>query len=367
MASMQQALVEDLESAISARTIGDRAAMLRRVTDLFLAVSVNLSDAQINLFDDVMSRLLEEIEVSARAAFGHLMATVPSAPPGIIRTLALDDAIDVASPILAHSAQVNEATLVEGARTKSQAHLLAISRRQILGESVTDVLVDRGDREVASNTAKNAGAAFSEFGYSTLVRRSLSDDDLATCVWVRPEIPRQHLLKLFVDASESLKAKLVKLKPGRADLILEIVAQASQQIQAKARDKSPDYAAAHARVYSLHAAGALGENQVAEFAQQGKFDETTVALSIVCNLPISLTERALVEEGPQQIIILGKAADLSWNVVRAVLLLQAQVRDAPALKLERCFESFTRLHAETAKKAIEFYRLRKRATLPRLH
>ena len=367
MASAQQTLVDDLERAINAKNIGDRAVMLRRVTDLFVATSGRLSDAQINLFDDVMSRLLEEIEASARAAFGHLLATIPDAPRGVVRTLALDDEIDVAGCILAHSDRLDESTLIEGARTKSQAHLLAISRRQVLGQAVTDVLVERGDREVASSTAGNAGAAFSEFGYSTLVRRSLSDEDLATCVWTRPEIPRQHLLKLFADASEALKAKLIKLKHNRADLILEIVAQASQQIQAKAREKSPDYATAYAYVQSLHAAGGLGESQLADFAQQGKFDQTTVALSIICDLPISVIERALVEEGSEQVIILGKAADLSWNVVKAILLLQAEVRGDSTLKLERCFETFTRLQAETARKAIEFYRLRKRATLPRLH
>ena len=56
-------------------------------------------------------------------------------------------------------------SLVENAKTKSQEHLLAITKRKSLAETVTDVLVERGDRDVALSVAQNAGAKFSETGY----------------------------------------------------------------------------------------------------------------------------------------------------------------------------------------------------------
>lgn len=367
MASAQQTLIDDLEHVIADKNIGDRAAMLRRVTDLFVVASGQLSDEQVALFDDVMGRLLEEIEISARAAFGHILAIVPDAPPNVIRMLALDDAIDVAGPILAHSGQVDDLTLVESAKTKSQAHLLAISRRKTLAEAVTDILVERGEQHVALSTAGNLGAIFSEFGYSTLVQRSLSDGELAACIWARPEIPRQHLLKLFADASESVKLELTSKDPGKASVILEIVAQASHQIQTRAREKSAGYAAALAHVQSLHALGGLGEAQLAEFARAGKFDETSIALSFICKLPIALVERAFVDERSEQIIVIAKAFGLSWETVKAILLLQDKVKNDSKRKLDQHFETFTRLQVETAKKAIQFYRLRERATSPPPH
>lgn len=367
MVRAHETLIDDLEHIIADKNIGKRAVMLRRVTDLFVMTSGKLSDEQIALFDDVMGRLLEEIETSARAAFGHLLAMVPDAPPKVVRTLALDDAIDVAGDILTHSQRLDDLTLVESAKTKSQEHLLAIACRKMLSESVTDILVARGDRQVALHTAKNPGAAFSEFGYSTLVRRSLSDDDLAMCIWMRPEIPRQHLLKLFADASESVKLKLTSKDPHKADCILEIVAQASQQIQTKVRERSPDFAAAHHYVQLLHTAGELGETQLAEFARASKFDETTVALSFICDLPIALIEGAFVDEQSEQIIVIAKATGLSWETVKVMLRLQAKTKNGLAPKFERSFETFTRLKVETAKKAIRFYRLRKQATSPRPH
>ncbi len=367
MTSGQQSLIDDLESVITDKNIGDRAAILRRVTDLFVGASGKLSDEQVDLFDDVMGRLLEEIETSARAAFGHMLATVPDAPPKVVRMLALDDAIDVAGPILSHSGRVDDMTLVETAKTRSQAHLLAISLRKTLTESVTDVLVERGDRQVALSTAGNPGAAFSEFGYSTLVQRSSSDGDLAVCVWSRPEIPRQHLLKLFAEASETVKRELTSKDPRKANVILEIVAQASHQIHARAREKSASYAAAYAHVQSLHESGRLDETQLAEFARAGKFDETMISLSFLCALPIALVERAFIDARSEQVIVIAKAFGLAWETVKAILLLQDSVKNDSKRKLEQHFETFTRLKVDTAKKAIQFYRLHDRAMAPRPH
>ena len=73
--------------------------------------------------------------------------------------------------MLARSEQLDEATLIENARSKSQDHLLAISQRRVLAEAVTDVLVDRGNSQVALSTARNPGAKFSDFGYTKLGRK----------------------------------------------------------------------------------------------------------------------------------------------------------------------------------------------------
>src|SRR5262245_41447575 len=146
MTSAHQDLIEQLEQAFAQWDIRHRAATVRRLTDLFGTSAETFTDDQIDLFDEVMSRLVEEIDVSARAVFGRRLAEVPQAPPRVMRGLALDDAIEVAGPVLRGSERLEDATLIEGARTKSQQHLLAISRRRALAEPVTDVLLEHGNR-----------------------------------------------------------------------------------------------------------------------------------------------------------------------------------------------------------------------------
>jgi uncharacterized protein (DUF2336 family) len=212
-------IIDQLESILASRDLSRRAGILRKVTDLFVLGSGKLSEDQIELFDNVMTRLPENIEQAARAQFGSRLAELPDAPPNVIRILASDAAIEVAGPVLRHCERLDQDALVENARTQSQDHLLAISGRKVLVEAVTDVLVERGNQAVVSSTARNGGAQFSNFGICTLVEKARDDGDLAMCVWSRPDIPRQNLVKLFVDASETVKNQLIEAHPRRAELI----------------------------------------------------------------------------------------------------------------------------------------------------
>jgi hypothetical protein len=100
---------------------------------------------------------------------------------------------------------------------------------------------------------------------------------------------------------------------------------------------------------------------LALFARSGKFDETTIALSILANLPIGLVERAITNNRTEQVLVLAKATGLGWDTTKEILLLQAGTSGSSTLELDQCCATFARLQPDTAKKAIHFYRLRERA------
>jgi len=357
-------LIEELEGAIATKGVSRRADMLRRVTDLFAAVSDRFDERQVALFDDVMGRLISGADSSVRVAMAERLAPIAKAPATVIRTLALDEAIEVAGPVLAQSERVDEDTLIISAKTASQSHLLMISRRPLIGEAVTDVLVERGSQEVAVTVAANHGARFSDFGYSRLVERSEHDDELAIRVWMRPEIPRQHLLKLVLIASAAVQRRLEAADRHSARVFSELVADARDQILAQARERSAQFAATYERLLSEYQQGKLIEADLLAFARARKFDEVTVALSLICELPIGLVERAIVDDRCEQILVIGKAIGAAWETVRAILQLKAESSPGGWHDLDQCALSFARLQPETAKKALQFYRLREQTKAP---
>jgi uncharacterized protein (DUF2336 family) len=364
LVTTHQTLVDELEAVVVNRNISSCADVLRRVTDLFVTGSGGFTDEQRALFDDVMGRLVDEIGNFARAAFGERLAAIANAPPKVSRTLALDDSIEVAGPLLVHSDQLDDETLIEGAQTKSQEHLLAISRRKLLSEGITDVLVERGNQQVVVSTAANSGARFSEIGYSTLITRSETDDELALTVWARPEIPREHLLTMFAATSEAVRVKLEDSDRGKAALVRNMIKQASDRIQTQTRERSPEFAAAQARVEQLHQAGALTEDRLREFAKAGHFDETAVALALLSDLPIGVIERTLVHDHSDQVLVLARSIDLSWDTTKVILVMQSTsgTKSRSTHEVEHCLVSFNKLKPATAQTAIKFYRLRERAT-----
>ena len=139
-ASTSESLLDELQATLAHGTVARRVETLRRVTDLFINGAVDYSTDQIDLFDDVFQCLMHHIETSAKALLANRLAPIDCAPPLTIRALALDDLIEVAAPVLSRSERLDDDALIETARNKSQAHLMAISTRRVLSGAVTDVL-----------------------------------------------------------------------------------------------------------------------------------------------------------------------------------------------------------------------------------
>jgi uncharacterized protein (DUF2336 family) len=353
-------LIGDLERAIASGTLERRVASLWHVTDLFITGASQYSDEQVALFDDVITRLAAQIEATARAKLARLLAPVANAPVKTIKALASDAEIAVAGPVLARSERLDDATLRENALTQSQLHLLAISKRRTLSEAVTNVLVERGDSQVARSVSRNAGARFSDAGFEMLVKRSEGDDALAERLGLRTDIPRHHFLRLIARASDAVRAKLAAANPGAAEEVQYVVTEVVGKIRAEAVTQSGDYVDARAKIEALHRAGTLNEANVYESAKARRFEETVAALAFMCGVPIDVAETAMLDEQPDTMLILAKAAGLSWTTVKFVLLLRSGGHSVSAHELEDALKTYEQLSEETAHLAVRFYQSRRR-------
>jgi uncharacterized protein (DUF2336 family) len=345
---MADTLLEELENALASGTPEQRLQRLWRVTDLFVTGTGRYADEQIELFDGVILRLAEAIEASARAELARRLARLADAPRKLMSALAWHDDIAVAGPVLTHSERLCETDLVGTAQTKSQEHLLAIAQRASLSEAVTDVLVARGDRRVVRSVVKNEGARFSGAGFRTLVRKAIGDDSLAVLVGARRDLPRRHLLDLIDKASAAARRRLAAAHPQAASAVEEVLSEIRSGIRAEVRRVSTHCAAAEAAVEALHRTGRLSEAQVYEFAQQDKFEETVVALSLMCGVGVGDAERALLDKRYEPVLFLTKVAGLSWPTTQAILLLRADEHGLSAHDLNAALTSFTRLQPATA-------------------
>jgi uncharacterized protein (DUF2336 family) len=352
-------LIDELEDSISNGTEQRRLVALRRVSDMFVAGSSRYTPEQISLFDDVLLRLADCIETEARARLSHSLASLHNAPPKVVRSLAFDDAIEVAAPVLTNSPHLSDADLVANARTKSQGHLLAISQRSTLSEEVTDVLVDRGDTGVVRSVAENSGARFSYNGFGRLVERAQADEILAETVGARADVPRHHFLKLLESASAVVRARLVASNPQAAALIRDTVAEISGHISREVRNASPEHVQAKKAAKKRYKIRQPTEGDVHMRAHAQDFEKTVVALALFGRLPIDLVERALLDERPDMVLILAKAAGCSRTTTKAILLMQAAGRGMSDADMEQALASFDRLSPKTAKRVLEFYDRRK--------
>ena len=354
-------LLDELQSTLTHGTVARRVETLRRVTDLFINGAVDYSDEQVGLFDDVFQCLIDHIETSAKMLLANRLAPIDTAPPLTIRALAFDDVIEVAGPVLSQSARLDDKTLIENARSKSQAHLMAISTRRTLSGAVTDVLVQRGSDEVVQSTVNNPGAEFTERGFTRLIDRAGGNDDLAASVGMRPSVPRHLYLKLLAKASDTVRQRLEAANPHQAAEVPTVVKEATRRARSATSTVTRNTEIAHALVRSLHEDGRLDEAQVASFAEAGKFDEANASIAALANLPVAIAENMMLESRAEGVMILAKVAGLSWPTVRNIIKMRDKLSGAEPSDLTACKDTYERLRPSTAQQVLRFHRMQQNA------
>jgi uncharacterized protein (DUF2336 family) len=365
--------LQELEEAVARGSAESRLRALWHTTDLLIAGRYTEDD--IWMFGEVIGRLADGIEVAARAQLSKRLVRTDNASINITKKLAFDDSIEVAGPMLQHSARLDAKTLVSNIRTKSQPHLLAISKRRSLPVLVTDELVTRGNREVVNSVATNKGARFSDFGFLHMVKRSEADSVLAEQLGLRKDIPRHMFQQLISKASDDVKQKLESERPDLMGQIQTSVTEVTGALQSKFGPASMSYFNARKIVTARHHRGDLNENSILEYARSRKLEEATVGLSLLCSLPVDVVERALTDRSSEMTMILTKALDFEWETAMSLLFLGAKDHRISALDLDRMREAFAHLNVKTSRTVLDFYKSRKSASaadseqrhLPQLH
>jgi uncharacterized protein (DUF2336 family) len=295
--SAAPSLIPELEDIVQHGSPRRRAQALRRITTLFLDGASLFNEDHVRLFDDVFNRLIDEIESKARAELSHRLAPLGNAPGELISRLARDDDISVAGPVLRQSRRLAESDLLEIAETKSQAHLLAISGRAGIAETVTNVLVRRGNREVARTVAENRGALLSDDSFTTLVAKSEGDDVLAERVGQRPDIPPPLFRALLLKATAVVQQRLfASATPEIQAEIRRVLARVSKEIGTKAAPR--DYGEAQRTVATLRLRGQLNEGKILDFAKASQYEEMIAGLADLCAVPIDVVDRLMAASDP---------------------------------------------------------------------
>src|SRR6266853_4127234 len=286
MPHTELSIVDEVEAVINIGSAEKRLETIKRVADLFLLSAGDFNSEQIELFDDVLERLIKTIEIraiadlSARIALAEMsaqLAPVSQAPPSVVRRLARNDAIIIAGPVLKEYACLSAEDLVEIAETKGEQHLLAISGRWWLKEVVTDAILARRYPSVSRRIVSNPGARVSAAGFAIIVAQAESDPELAVETGIRVDLPSTLRRQLLRNATEAVRSRLLSRAPPH---IFEEIRSAIATVAAGAdREMSNvrDFTAARRLVARLKNNGELDEATLFGFAQQRKYEETVAA------------------------------------------------------------------------------------------
>jgi uncharacterized protein (DUF2336 family) len=327
------------------------AKILGQVTSLFLSNVDHLTDSQIAAVDGVLAQLIGRVEAATVVHLSESLSTLDRAPRQTIRSLAFHDDPLVAVPVLRNSNCLSDKDLLEIAKCRGQQHLLAISDRKALNETLTDALMRFGDVDVSNALARNAGAKFSECGYATLVGRAERDESLAEKLGLRVDLPGNLLRELLGKVADVVLARFLTAPRPVVREKPQARAAAGQNV---ARPKTIDYTQAQSECVALNRTGKLGDSMVNRFAVRGEYTHVVAALALKADVKCEAIAPLLDADRMYGLIVACKAARVSWSTTTMIVRNRPNCPPATQRELDQCVAIYESLLLSVAQWTIRF-------------
>lgn len=320
-----------------------RRQLLNAVTDLFL-LDQDPSDLAKAHYGDIAVQSLPHLESADRKDYADHVAAAPSLPREVAVTLASDGDSDVARLVLRLSPVLTDGDLAAIAVSQSQAHLVAIAERARLSEGLTDILVQRGDRDVLQTVSANEGAAFSESGFDTLLQRG-GDDAIMT----------------------GALARRSDLSPQRAQRVLLIVKQLNDGSPGSTADGAS--LAQQARQQRLEVKLLLADltacvreldDVLVMLAEDDRAYHLAQVLSQAGDISTEQALRVLMQRDVSGIAVMCRSLDVGQDAFRALLDLRGRRLYFSSRDLDDAMRDYMRLDAATADRTLRFLKLKTR-------
>jgi uncharacterized protein (DUF2336 family) len=348
-------LIADLEQAVAAAPTSRRPAMLRNVTQLFVAAADRLDEDQITLFGEVLTCLIIPGETAALVELATTLSDLNAAPRSIVLRLARHAEVEIATPVLASSGCLSERDLTEIAKSRGPGHLLAIAQRAGLNDVLTDILIARGDVDVCKMLAANGDAKFSENGYAILVSKAKKDAELTQSLAVRADIPTTLLQQLLKQTPRAVRVRLLSIAPAEiAEKLKAVIATTIGEAEAGA-PKPFDLAKAAQVVHQLSRSGRLVDQTVKRFAIDGELANVVAALALLASVKAEAIVPLMNNALPDGLIVATRASRLDWSTTSMILRNRLPGSSPSEEMLAAGKAAFDSLPVSAAQRAIRFW------------
>jgi Uncharacterised protein conserved in bacteria (DUF2336) len=352
-------MLAELKNLAEERSSEKRLDLLRKITDLFLAEIDKHSDLESSLFNEVVERIVDQVERDAKIDVATNLATLPGFPLPVVRNLARDGDIEIAGPVLGGALGLTDRELIEIGRLASDDHLDAIAGRAQLSAPLTDVLIDRGSRDVVHAVSANHGASFSEWGMDALVSKARNDDGLQDLLVARPDLPQKAVDQLSSIVSEVLARKLAERGYQVSGKIPANLVKTTQNALASAVQDRDQNLLMVGRIIAQFGAGQItlevGLTEVIKCRQM-------LAVAAILSHHTKLNRTALLKilnDGTSQaVMVLLRALEVKWPTVAALMALRAMKQRTSQMLDTNKQRDYEAIDVAAAKRTLEFLHAR---------
>jgi hypothetical protein len=293
-----------------------RLELLRRITDTFAVEVEGASPTVRHLLDEILIRLVDQIEGHDRVAAASSLLKLGRLPADVAKALVHDGDIAVARPIIQDYRGLSHAVLLDLASSGSQIHLEAIAGRDAIGPDITDIVVQRGNGQVVRTLASNHGAQFSRFGMRTMIGKAGSDEQLQVLLVGRADLSLEAIGQLLPIVPQQLAATI-----RSSDMTLSSTVVQDQVIN-WVSDRKKSIAQVNRSIERIRAGAEKLDNVLSVLVAERRLLDVATVIAGVSDLDRDYGFNLVTQGKTDNVVVLLRALAMAWPAAEGVLALR---------------------------------------------
>ena len=339
-------------------TKGSKEALMENITDMFLSPDGRLNDHERVLMNDIMVKLLKNVEKKIRKGLSERLAESDEISIELVTMLA-NDHIEVARPVLEKSALLKDEDLVETIRNRTDSHRLSIAIREHVSETVSDELIEHGNEDVIEALIQNSNAELSKASMDYLVQESRSVDRFQEPLLNRNDLSFELAHKMYWWVSAALRRKIVAEFDIDETLLDDALEEATKEVIEKHNEKEGVMEKAILLVKNLDSQRKLNFDFVVTSLRQQKINVAVAALAELSGLGVKIIWRVIREKNDEGLAVISRAIGLEKSQFSTMFLLILQANSGPKARstsiLNTMLNLYDRIKPDNAKAAVKYW------------
>jgi uncharacterized protein (DUF2336 family) len=312
--------------AMNPKDRASREEIYLAVASLYRIQGAELNGRERDLTREILRRLTRDVEMAVRIALAERLADDITAPHDLILLL-VDDAIEVARPILLRSPLLSERDMQNVIATSRVGHQEAVAERPNIGMPVTDALARCEAESVLVALVRNATAKISESAYQALVERSRALTGLQEPLLKRADLPVELARRMSAWVSDALKAYIqanYNIAPARIDTALTEASETLCRPPGALTDPPAD--SAQKLVEKLAVSGQLKAGFLMRVLSQGQIDLFELAFARMLEVDLTRFRQMFYDGGARIVALACRAGGIDKAAFPTVFNLSRQAR-----------------------------------------
>ena len=337
---------------------GSKKVLMDNISDLFLSSEGRLNDHERVLMNDIMVKLLKNVERTIRRDLAERLSESEDMSLELVTMLA-NDHIEVAQPILEKSALLRDEDLIETIRNRTDSHRLAIAIRAHVSTEVSGELIEHGSEDVIEALVRNDNAELSQASIEYLVQESRSVDRFQEPLLNRDDLSFELAHKMYWWVSAALRRKIVAEFDVDQTILDDALEMVTKSVAIKHDEEKGVMAKAIHLVTNLAEQRKLNFDFVVTSLRQERINVAVAALAELSGLGVKIIWRVLRERNDESLAVISRAMGLEKSQFSTMFLLILQTNSGPKARstaiLNTMLNLYDRIKPDNAKAAVRYW------------